>query len=38
VVAGARCTDATIREHPYQSLALALGVGVIAGALLSRRR
>ena len=37
VVAGAKCTDATIREHPYQSLAVALGVGVIVGALIVRR-
>ena len=38
VVAGAKCTDATIREYPYQSLAVALGVGVIVGALISSRR
>ena len=38
VVAGAKCTDATIREYPYQSLAVALGVGVIVGALISRRK
>ena len=37
VVAGAKSTDATIREYPYQALAVALGVGVIVGALLSRR-
>lgn len=37
VVAGAKCTDATIREHPYQSLAVALGAGIIVGALLARR-
>lgn len=36
VVAGAKYTDATIREHPYASLAVALGAGVIAGALLVR--
>lgn len=37
VVAGARYTDETIRENPYQSMALALGVGLVAGALLGRR-
>jgi ElaB/YqjD/DUF883 family membrane-anchored ribosome-binding protein len=37
VVAGAKCTDATIREHPYQSLAVALGVGIVVGALIARR-
>jgi ElaB/YqjD/DUF883 family membrane-anchored ribosome-binding protein len=41
VVQGARCTDTAIREHPYQSLALAGGagllLGVFAGALLARR-
>jgi ElaB/YqjD/DUF883 family membrane-anchored ribosome-binding protein len=38
VVAGARCTDATIRENPYQSLAIALGVGILLGALITPRR
>lgn len=36
VVAGAKYTDETIREHPYQSLAIALGVGVLLGALIRR--
>lgn len=36
VVAGARYTDETIRTHPYQSLAIALGVGVLVGALIRR--
>lgn len=36
VVAGARYTDETIRSHPYQSLAVALGVGVLIGALIRR--
>lgn len=38
VVAGARYTDETIRAHPYQSLAIALGVGVLIGALLRRSK
>lgn len=37
VVAGARYTDEAIRAHPYQSLAIALGVGVLIGALLRRK-
>lgn len=36
VVAGARVTDDTIRTHPYESLAVALGVGVVLGALIRR--
>lgn len=38
VVAGAKVTDKAIRRHPYESLAIALGVGVVVGALLGRRR
>jgi ElaB/YqjD/DUF883 family membrane-anchored ribosome-binding protein len=37
VVAGARYTDTAIRENPYQALAIALGIGVLAGVLLGRR-
>ena len=37
VVAGARRTDETIRSHPYESLAIALGVGVLVGALIRRQ-
>jgi ElaB/YqjD/DUF883 family membrane-anchored ribosome-binding protein len=37
VVAGARCTDEAIRANPYQSLAIAAGVGVVVGVLLGRR-
>jgi ElaB/YqjD/DUF883 family membrane-anchored ribosome-binding protein len=36
VVAGARATDETIRSHPYESLAVALGIGVLLGALIRR--
>ncbi len=36
VVAGAKYTDETIRTYPYQSLAVALGVGVLLGALIRR--
>ena len=37
VVAGAKYTDTTIRENPYQALAIALGVGLLVGVLLGRR-
>ena len=36
VVDTARKTDDTIRSHPYPSLGLALGVGVIVGMFLRR--
>ena len=36
VVAGAQSTDAAIRSHPYESLAIAIGVGVLVGLLLRR--
>lgn len=37
VVAGAKCTDAAIRENPYQAMAIAAGVGLLVGVLLGRR-
>lgn len=37
VVAGARSTDVAIRENPYQSLAVALGLGLLVGVLIGRR-
>ena len=37
VAAGAACADETIRAKPYQSLAIALGVGLVAGLLITRR-
>jgi ElaB/YqjD/DUF883 family membrane-anchored ribosome-binding protein len=36
VVAGAKYTDETIRKNPYQSIAIAVGVGVVIGLLLRR--
>jgi len=36
-VEGAKATDEAVREHPYQALAIAFGVGAIAGYLISRR-
>ena len=37
VVAGAKYTDHAIRANPYQSIAIAAGVGLLAGILLGRR-
>jgi ElaB/YqjD/DUF883 family membrane-anchored ribosome-binding protein len=37
VVSGVRYTDTTIRENPYQALAVAAGVGLLVGVLLGRR-
>jgi ElaB/YqjD/DUF883 family membrane-anchored ribosome-binding protein len=37
VVAGAKSTDEAIRAHPYQSIAIAAGVGLLVGLLLGRR-
>ncbi|MBL9210859.1 MAG: DUF883 domain-containing protein [Opitutaceae bacterium] len=37
VIGGAKSTDAAIRDHPYAALAIALGVGVLLGAVVARR-
>jgi ElaB/YqjD/DUF883 family membrane-anchored ribosome-binding protein len=36
-LAGAKATDQVIREHPYQSLGIAFGVGIVIGLLVSRK-
>lgn len=36
-IAGAKATDKIIREHPYQSIGLAFGVGLLIGVLVARR-
>jgi ElaB/YqjD/DUF883 family membrane-anchored ribosome-binding protein len=36
-IAGAKATDECIRENPYKSIGIALGVGALIGFLLSRR-
>ena len=33
----AKAADKTIRDHPYQSIGLALGVGLLIGAFLTRK-
>jgi ElaB/YqjD/DUF883 family membrane-anchored ribosome-binding protein len=35
--AAAEKTDAAIREHPYESIGVAFGIGVLLGVLVSRR-
>jgi ElaB/YqjD/DUF883 family membrane-anchored ribosome-binding protein len=35
--AGAQAADKVIRDHPYQSIAIAFGVGALIGILVSRR-
>ncbi len=37
-IAGAKFTDETIRSNPYQSIAVAAGVGLLVGILLGRRK
>ncbi len=37
VVKGAKMADKTVRDHPYQSMAIAFGVGAVIGYLISRR-
>jgi ElaB/YqjD/DUF883 family membrane-anchored ribosome-binding protein len=38
VVDGAKTTDKAIRSNPYQSIAIATGVGVLIGLLVARRQ
>ena len=36
-IAGAKATDKVIREHPYKSIGIAFGVGVLIGVLINRK-
>jgi ElaB/YqjD/DUF883 family membrane-anchored ribosome-binding protein len=36
-VAGAKAADEAVREHPYQAIAIGVGVGVLIGYFLARR-
>lgn len=37
-VSAAKATDKAVREHPYQAIGIALGVGLLIGMLASRKR
>jgi ElaB/YqjD/DUF883 family membrane-anchored ribosome-binding protein len=36
-IAGAKVADKTIRDHPYESIGVAFGLGLLIGVLVSRR-
>jgi len=36
-VASAQAADRVVREHPYQSMGVAFGVGLLIGVLVNRR-
>lgn len=36
-VAGAKAADRAIREHPYESIGVAFGLGLLIGVLIGRR-
>jgi ElaB/YqjD/DUF883 family membrane-anchored ribosome-binding protein len=36
-VAGAKVADQTVRENPYQAIAIGVGVGAILGYIFARR-
>ena len=36
-VEGAKATDEAVHEHPYQAIAIGVGVGAILGYILARR-
>lgn len=36
-VAGAKATDQAIRTHPYESMFVALGLGIVIGLLIRRK-
>jgi ElaB/YqjD/DUF883 family membrane-anchored ribosome-binding protein len=37
-IEGAKAADEAVREHPYQAIAIGVGVGLILGYILGRRR
>lgn len=37
-IAAAKATDRCIRDHPYQTLGVAFGLGLLIGVLAGRRR
>ena len=37
-VAAAKAADKTVRDHPYQAIGVAFGVGLLIGVLAMRKR
>ena len=37
-VAAAKAADEAVREHPYQAIGIAFGVGLLIGVLVARSR
>ena len=36
-IAGAKATDRVIRDHPYESIGAAFGIGLLVGVLVGRK-
>jgi len=36
-IEGAKATDRVIRDHPYQSIGVAFGIGILIGVLVTRK-
>ena len=36
-IQGAKATDKVIREHPYESIGIAFGIGLLIGVLVNRK-
>ncbi len=36
-VAGAKAADKVVRDHPYQTIGVAFGIGVLIGVLVTRK-
>ena len=36
-IAGAKATDRVIREHPYESIGVSFGIGLLIGVLVGRK-
>jgi ElaB/YqjD/DUF883 family membrane-anchored ribosome-binding protein len=36
-VEGAKAADVVVREHPYQAIAIGVGIGALVGYLIARR-
>ena len=36
-IAAAKAADRTVREHPYESIGIAFGVGLLVGVLVGRK-